>query len=50
MFVDDVEVNCTAATELGMAAVLFRSSEQAIAEVREALGGGQLSEPSRSQR
>ena len=50
VFVDDVEVNCTAAAELGMAAVLFRSSEQAIAEVREALGGGQLSEPSRSQR
>ena len=50
VFVDDVEVNCAAAAELGMAAVLFRSSEQAIAEVREALGGGQLSEPSRSQR
>jgi putative hydrolase of the HAD superfamily len=50
LFVDDVEVNCAAATELGMAAVLFRSSEQAIAEVREALGPDQLSEPSRSQR
>jgi putative hydrolase of the HAD superfamily len=50
VFVDDVEVNCTAAAELGMAAVVFRSSEQAIAEVREALGGGQFSEPSRSQR
>jgi len=50
LFLDDVEVNCTAATELGMTAVLFRDSEQAIAEVREALGRGQLSEPSRSQR
>jgi putative hydrolase of the HAD superfamily len=50
VFVDDVEANCTAAAELGMTAVLFRSSEQAIAEVREALGRDQLSEPSRSQR
>jgi putative hydrolase of the HAD superfamily len=50
LFVDDVEVNCTAAAELGMAAVLFRSSQQAIAEMREALGRDQLSEPSRSQR
>jgi putative hydrolase of the HAD superfamily len=50
LLVDDVEVNCAAAAELGMRAVLFRSSEQAIAEVREALGRDQLSEPSRSQR
>jgi putative hydrolase of the HAD superfamily len=50
LLVDDVEVNCVAARELGMAAVLFRSSEQAIAEIREALRDGQLSEPSRSQR
>jgi putative hydrolase of the HAD superfamily len=50
LFVDDVEPNCAAARELGMTAVLFRSSEQAIAEVREALSEGQLSEPSRSQR
>ncbi|MEA2380242.1 MAG: putative hydrolase of the superfamily [Solirubrobacteraceae bacterium] len=50
LFVDDLEVNCAAAAELGMAAVLFRSSEQAIAEMREALGDSQLSEPSRSQR
>jgi putative hydrolase of the HAD superfamily len=50
LFVDDIEVNCAAATDLGMAAVVFRSSEQAIAEVREALGDGQFSEPSRSQR
>jgi putative hydrolase of the HAD superfamily len=50
LLVDDIEVNCVAARELGMAAVLFRSSEQAIAEIREALRDGQLSEPSRSQR
>ena len=50
LFVDDVAVNCDAAGELGMTAVLFRSSEQAIAEMREALGGPQLSDPRRSQR
>jgi putative hydrolase of the HAD superfamily len=50
LFVDDVEVNCTAAEEFGMTAVLYRSSEQAIAEMREALRRDQLSEPSRSQR
>jgi putative hydrolase of the HAD superfamily len=50
LFVDDIEVNCVAARELGMRAVLFRSSQQAIAEMREALGDGQFSEPSRSQR
>ena len=38
LFVDDVEPNVAAAAALGMAAVLFRSSEQAIAEMREALG------------
>jgi putative hydrolase of the HAD superfamily len=50
LFVDDVEVNCEAAAGLGMTAVLYRSSAQAIAEIREALRGDQLSEPSRSQR
>jgi putative hydrolase of the HAD superfamily len=50
LFVDDVEANCSAAADLGMTAVLYRSSDQAIAEMREALGRGQLSEPSRSQR
>jgi putative hydrolase of the HAD superfamily len=50
LFVDDVAVNCAAATDLGMTAVLFRSSEQAIAAMRAALGDPQLSEPSRSQR
>ena len=50
VFVDDIEVNCTAAAELGMAAVWFRDTPQAIAEIRAALGDTQLSQPSRSQR
>jgi putative hydrolase of the HAD superfamily len=50
LFVDDVERNCAAAAELGMAAVWFRDTEQAIAEMQAALGDPQLSEPSRSQR
>jgi putative hydrolase of the HAD superfamily len=37
VFVDDVEINCDAARELGMAAVWFRSSEQAISEIEEVL-------------
>jgi putative hydrolase of the HAD superfamily len=37
LFVDDVEVNVEAARGLGMAAVHFRTSEQAIAEVEEIL-------------
>jgi putative hydrolase of the HAD superfamily len=39
LFVDDTEVNVDAARELGMAAVHFRSSEQAIAEIEAALDG-----------
>jgi putative hydrolase of the HAD superfamily len=38
LIVDDVEVNCEAARELGMQAVHFRSTEQAIAEIEAALG------------
>ena len=38
MFVDDVIVNVEAARELGMSAVHFRDNEQAIAEIRAALG------------
>ena len=34
LFVDDVELNCDAARELGMTAVHFRDNDQAIAEVR----------------
>jgi putative hydrolase of the HAD superfamily len=37
LFIDDVEVNCTAARELGMSTVWFRDAEQAIAEIEAAL-------------
>ena len=37
LFVDDVEVNCAAARDLGLTVVHFRSNEQAIPEIREAL-------------
>ncbi len=37
LFIDDLDVNCVAARELGMLAVQFQDSEQAIAEVRAAL-------------
>jgi putative hydrolase of the HAD superfamily len=50
LFVDDIEVNCAAAAALGMVAVWFRDTPQAIAEMRAALGDAQLSQPSRSQR
>jgi putative hydrolase of the HAD superfamily len=39
LFVDDVEVNCDGARELGITAVRFRSTEQAIAEIETALRG-----------
>ncbi len=51
LFVDDLERNCDAAREAGMHAVHYRSADQAISEVRAALGASpQLSQPSRSQR
>jgi putative hydrolase of the HAD superfamily len=34
LFVDDVEINCEAARELGMTAVRFRANDQAIGEIR----------------
>jgi putative hydrolase of the HAD superfamily len=37
LFVDDLEVNCDAARALGMTAVRFEDSEQAIAELESAL-------------
>jgi epoxide hydrolase-like predicted phosphatase len=37
LFVDDLEVNCEAAREVGFTAVHYRAPEQAIAEVRAAL-------------
>ena len=39
VFVDDLDVNCDAARALGMAAVRFENSEQAIPEVESALRG-----------
>jgi epoxide hydrolase-like predicted phosphatase len=36
VFLDDLDVNCAAAHELGMAAVRFESAEQAILEVKSA--------------
>jgi len=47
LFVDDMEINCDAARELGMQAVWFRSNAQAIGEIEQVLA--QFSEPSRSQ-
>ena len=38
LMIDDVEHNCTAARELGMRAVWFRDTDQAIAEIEEQLG------------
>jgi epoxide hydrolase-like predicted phosphatase len=38
VFVDDIELNCQAARGLGMTAVWYQSSEQAIAELGSALG------------
>jgi putative hydrolase of the HAD superfamily len=37
VFLDDLDVNCAAARELGMAAVRFESAEQSIPEVESAL-------------
>jgi putative hydrolase of the HAD superfamily len=37
LIVDDIELNCEAARELGIRAVWFRSTEQAIAEIESAL-------------
>jgi putative hydrolase of the HAD superfamily len=38
LFLDDIEVNCGAARELGMTAVRFVDNDQAIAELEAALG------------
>jgi putative hydrolase of the HAD superfamily len=38
LFVDDIDVNCAVASELGMTAVHYVSSEQATAEIERALG------------
>ena len=41
LFVDDLEINCEAARALGMNAVRFVDSEQAIAEIEAALDDGE---------
>ena len=38
LFIDDTDVNCDAARDLGMSAVHYRDNDQAIGEVRTALG------------
>ena len=38
LFIDDTDVNCDAARELGMTAVHYRDNDQAIPEIRDALG------------
>ena len=38
LLVDDIELNCNAARELGLEAIWFRSTEQAIEEIEAALG------------
>jgi putative hydrolase of the HAD superfamily len=38
LFVDDTDVNCNAARDLGMSAVHYRENDQAIGEIRAALG------------
>jgi epoxide hydrolase-like predicted phosphatase len=38
LFIDDLQVNCEAAEAAGMSAVHFRDNEQAIGEIRAALG------------
>jgi putative hydrolase of the HAD superfamily len=40
VFVDDFEVNCAAASALGMAAVQYRDADQTIAELRALVEGG----------
>jgi len=37
LFIDDADVNCDAARELGMSAVHYRDNDQAIGEIRSAL-------------
>jgi epoxide hydrolase-like predicted phosphatase len=52
LLVDDIELNCIAARELGMHAVWFQRTEQALQELEQCLQDGradQFSAPSRSQ-
>jgi putative hydrolase of the HAD superfamily len=45
LFVDDLERNCDAAREAGMTAVVYRSPEQATAEIRAALRAADRARP-----
>jgi putative hydrolase of the HAD superfamily len=38
LFIDDTDVNCDTARELGMSAIRYRDNDQAIGEIRGALG------------
>ena len=38
LFVDDIDINCDAAGDLGMNAVHFRDNEQAVAEIEAIVG------------
>jgi putative hydrolase of the HAD superfamily len=40
LFIDDMQVNCDAARDAGMQAVVYREPQQAIAEIRAALAAG----------
>jgi putative hydrolase of the HAD superfamily len=40
LLIDDLELNCDAAGELGIETVWFRSTEQAIADIEAVLGAG----------
>jgi epoxide hydrolase-like predicted phosphatase len=40
LFIDDIEVNCTAARDLGIHVIWFKTTEQAIAEIEAALAAG----------
>ena len=40
VMVDDIELNCRAARELGLSAVWFRDTERAIEEIEVALSDG----------
>lgn len=40
LLIDDIELNCTGAREVGIRAVWFRSTEQAIADIEAVLGDG----------
>lgn len=43
LFIDDIEINCRSAEELGLRTVHYRESDQAIAEIRRAVAGGDAS-------